>query len=95
MNEAEWLICSEPDRMLEFMGGKASNRKLRLFVCGCCRSIWHLITPEASRERWKPENSGPMGLRIRTSARQLGAKPSRVCTNGGKNQGFRLRFSRY
>jgi hypothetical protein len=37
VTEAEWLTCSDPQPMLDFLRGKASNRKLWLFACGCCR----------------------------------------------------------
>src|SRR5262245_48202894 len=49
MDEAEWLACTDPQKMLDFLRGKASDRKLRLFVCACCRHIWHKLTDKQSR----------------------------------------------
>lgn len=46
MTESEWLTCTHPARMLDFLRGRASDRKGRLFVCGCCRRIWHLLSRE-------------------------------------------------
>ncbi len=43
MTENEWLECTDPFPMLEFLRGKPSERKLRLFACGCCRGVLHLI----------------------------------------------------
>jgi hypothetical protein len=40
MTEAEWLGCTEPHKMLEYLGGGASERKLRLFAAACCRRLW-------------------------------------------------------
>ena len=38
MTEKKWLACTDPKKMLEFLRGQATDRKLRLFVYHCfCR----------------------------------------------------------
>jgi hypothetical protein len=49
MTEVEWLTCANPGNMLEFLRGKASDRKWWLFAAACCRCAWHLL-PIASRQ---------------------------------------------
>lgn len=50
MTETEWLESAAPTKMLEFLKGKASDRKLRLFAVACARSCWHLLSDQRSRD---------------------------------------------
>jgi hypothetical protein len=49
MTEAQWLACTDPEPMLDVLRCQASDRKLRLFACACCRLVWHLLSDEQSR----------------------------------------------
>src|SRR5262245_49228579 len=50
MTEQEWWGCTDPKQMLEFLRGKASDRRLRLFACACCRRIEHLLPDQLSQK---------------------------------------------
>ena len=39
MTEEEWLSSTEPRPMLEFLAGKASDRKFRLYGLACCQGF--------------------------------------------------------
>jgi hypothetical protein len=50
MTEQEWISCTDPNLMLDHLcGRRVYNRKLRLFACACCRSIWDVLKDERSR----------------------------------------------
>jgi hypothetical protein len=65
MTEAEWLACTDPTPMMDFVQEKASNRKLQLFACACCRRLLGLFPNAALRaavqfgERDADELAGP------------------------------------
>jgi hypothetical protein len=54
MIPAEWLACSEPRSMLDSLSidpsrpgaSRASERKLRLALCACCRRAWGSLGPD-------------------------------------------------
>ncbi len=52
MTESDWFTSTDPQAMLSFLRdrGPVSDRKLRLYACACCRSVWHLLGDERSRE---------------------------------------------
>jgi hypothetical protein len=49
MKEAEWLECRELQPLLDFSLTTISERKLRLFACGCCRRVWQMMNQAARR----------------------------------------------
>jgi hypothetical protein len=71
MTEQEWLECTDPMPMLEFLRGKASDRKLRLFASACCRHIWHLLTDDRTRRHIEAGELYADGLLSRAALRQV------------------------
>jgi hypothetical protein len=61
VTEQEWIKCTDPFPMLLFLQGKASDRKLRLFGCACCRRIWDLLPDQANRDLVTAVEENPTG----------------------------------
>jgi hypothetical protein len=45
LTEAEWLAATDPLPMLDFLRGRVSDRKRRLFAVSCCRRVGELHEP--------------------------------------------------
>jgi hypothetical protein len=43
MDEAAWLACTDPHRLLDEATRCVSHRKLILFACSCARRAWDLV----------------------------------------------------
>jgi hypothetical protein len=49
MTEAEWLASNDPEAMLKFLRGRASDRKYQSFALAYCRRFFHLLVDDRSR----------------------------------------------
>jgi hypothetical protein len=49
VTEKKWQASGDPERMLEFLADRASDRKLHLLNAACCRRLWGLIWDEGTR----------------------------------------------
>ncbi len=89
MTEAEWLACTDPQPMLEFLRRKASDRKLRLFAVACCRRVWASLEHEEFRDAVRKAELFADGLADRAEMLQAHekARPIFVNLHDGKDNG--------
>jgi hypothetical protein len=84
MTEQEWLNCTNPRPMLEFLSGKASGRKRRLFAVACCRHLWPLLTDPRIRdaveiaELWADGRASPEELAFHRVAARRALEEARL-----------------
>jgi hypothetical protein len=88
MTEQEWLSCTDPKAMLDFLQGQAIGRKLRLFAAACCRRVWPLLNGEPFRtavQRAELFADGVVTKEDMTEARDA-AIPLFVHLHGGEDE---------
>ena len=49
MNEGTWVFCTDPERMLDYLGSRVSVRKLVLFEVACLRRVEQHLRDRRSR----------------------------------------------
>jgi hypothetical protein len=94
MSETKWQACKSPARMLRYLEGRTSERKLRLFACACCRRLWPWLTGEGSRqaiEVLERQADGPVPTREWEVARAAAAAEVRLAEEArqGRDQAMR------
>jgi hypothetical protein len=52
VSEDDWTTCTDPQLMLMLLRSRraATDRKLRLFACACCRRIWDRFPHQLNRD---------------------------------------------
>ena len=88
MTETEWLACTDPQPMLEFLRHKATDRKVRLFAVACCRRVWSSIEHGEFRDAVRTAESFADGLADRAEMLAAHEKARAIFVNlHGKDNG--------
>ncbi|GIW82878.1 MAG: hypothetical protein KatS3mg105_4685 [Gemmatales bacterium] len=84
MTEQEWLACNDPRRMMDFVRGKSSDRKLRLFVCGYLRTFLPRHNDELSQEALEMSERFADGLAAAEDLEACRSKARATARTGNK-----------
>jgi hypothetical protein len=90
VTEQEWSDCTDPTPMLEFLRGKAGDRKLRLSAVAFCRGVWDSIRRDAKDALATVERFAD-GLALdveRESAKAAAAREVRRWSKGATRTGL-------
>jgi hypothetical protein len=69
MTEAEWLECTDPTPMLEFLRDIASDRKFRLFAIESVGLVWNWLVHPNSKAAVEARNKvAARAIRLQGSA---------------------------
>jgi hypothetical protein len=91
MTEAEWLGCTDPTLMFQFLQERASDRKLRLFALACCRRIFHLLGDERARA-WFGQSVSDKDVAAKTDSSGAQAILDSLLNDGWKLEDFQFRL---
>jgi hypothetical protein len=86
MTESDWLACTDPQKMLEYLRDRASDRKLRLFACACCRRVWHKLSDERCRRTVEVVERIADGQGHVSELDQARNKIREICSKGAANR---------
>jgi hypothetical protein len=84
VDEEDWRTSIVPRRMIEFVIGQTTDRKLRLYACACCYRIFHLLN-EASHSALGTAEAFADGLveeDARSAARKQAQQAAQVPETG-------------
>jgi hypothetical protein len=81
MNEVEWLAGTDPDAMLDYLEGKVSERRLRLFACACCRRLWRHVKNPTVRGAVEASEAFAEGKIRRRALRQARQQAEAIAMN--------------
>jgi hypothetical protein len=87
MIEADWLTCTDPTAMLDYLRGRASDRKLRLFACAYSRLQRDLLADKRSRKAIDVAERYADGLAGEPERESAAAEALRVASEAPKARG--------
>ena len=70
MTDTDWQAATDPTPMLEYLRGKASDRKLRLFAVACCRRVGDYLEGAGVRHALEMAERFAEGLTSRVQLRE-------------------------
>ncbi len=88
MTEDEWLNSRDWLPLLKLIEGKASDRKLRLFGCACCRRMWDLFPHDVNRRLVEAVEDHPDGSLDGSELNTAIAESSKVESIYGADDGY-------
>jgi hypothetical protein len=88
MTETDWSGWTDTRQMLEFLRGKASHRKSRLFACAYCRTFCHLDNDEISKKAVETSERFADGLASEEELRATKAAARAAAKDGNQAAEF-------